>query len=254
MKKITRFLVRKIPRPLLIRFSSVFSILVRPFYAGNNVECPICGHHFRKFLPYGNDGAINRLCPSCLSLERHRLIWLYLRDHSDFFTKNYKVLHFAPEQPFIKRFRKMKNLDYTTADLVSPIADLHIDIMNIPIEDNSYDIVFCNHVLEHVENDITAMKEVYRVLKPEGWAIMQVPINYTYNKTHEDLSITDPKERERVFGQYDHVRWHGLDYPERLKKAGFKVEEFDIKKYISPELVEVYRLDKREILYISRKM
>lgn len=253
MKKFIKFLVRKLPRPLLIRFSKSFSFLIKAFYSGNEVECPICNHHFSKFLPYGNNGDENRLCPNCLSLERHRLMWLYLKDHSDFFTKNYKLLHFAPEQPFLKIFKKMSNLDYTTADLVSPIADLHIDIMQIPLEDNTYDIVFCNHVLEHVENDITAMKEIYRVLKPEGWAIIQVPINYTYEKTHEDLSITDSKERERVFGQYDHVRWHGLDYPNRLEEAGFKVESFDIKKYLSPELVERYRLDKREILYIGKK-
>ncbi len=254
MKKFIKLIVRNIPRPVLIRFSKIFSVLIKPFYAGNNVECPVCKHHFRKFLPYGNDGAENRLCPNCLSLERHRLIWIYLTEYSDFFTKNYKVLHFAPEQPFLKKFKKMQNLDYTTADLVSPIADLHIDIMNIPLEDNSYDIVFCNHVLEHVNNDITAMKEILRVLKPEGWAIMQVPINYNYNETYEDFSITDPKEREKAFGQYDHVRWHGLDYSYRLKKAGFNVEEFDIKKHLSPEQIERYRLDKREILYIGRKL
>jgi len=253
MRKIIRFFVRHIPRPLLIRFSKMFSFLIRPFYLGNKVECPVCGNHFRKFLPYGNKAGVNRLCPVCLSLERHRLMWLFLRNHSDFFTKEAKVLHIAPEQPFYKRFRKAENLDYTTGDLVSPLADIHFDIMNIPLEDNTYDWVICNHVLEHVESDIKAMQELLRILKPGGRAIMQVPINYDYKETHEDLSITDPKERERIFGQYDHVRWHGLDYADRIKEAGFEVDEFDINKHLSDEMVERYRLDKREILFLALK-
>jgi SAM-dependent methyltransferase len=125
--------------------------------------------------------------------------------------------------------------------------------MKIPLEDNTYDWVICNHVLEHVESDIEAMKEILRILKPGGKAILQVPINYDYTKTHEDLSITDPKEREKIFGQYDHLRWHGLDYPERLKTAGFQVLEFNIKDFLTPEEIEKYRLDTREILYINSK-
>ncbi len=253
MKKIIRFFVRNIPRPTLIKLSGIFSFIIRPFYWGNKVECPICENKFRKFLPYGSKAGENRLCPVCLSLERHRLIFLYLKNHSDFFTKNNIVLHIAPEQPFRKIFKKQNNLDYTTADLVSPIADLHFDIMNIPLEDNTYDWVICNHVLEHVENDIEAMKEILRILKPEAKAILQVPINYEYSETHEDLSITDPKEREKIFGQYDHLRWHGLDYPERLKKAGFEVENFDIKEILPDETIQKYRLDPKEILFIAIK-
>jgi len=253
MKKLIRFIVRTIPRPILIRFSKIFSFLAKPFYSGNKVECPICESHFGKFMPYGNQGSENRLCPNCLSLERHRLMWLYLKDHSDFFTKDYRVLHFAPEQPFLKRFRKLPLKNYTTADLVSPIAELHIDVTAMPLPDNSYDVLFCNHVLEHVDSDIKAMQEIYRVLAPGGWAIMQVPLNNELAETYEDLTITDPKERERIFGQYDHVRIHGRDYPERLRKVGFKVEEFDANNFLSPELMEKYRLSKGEVLYLARK-
>lgn len=253
MKRLIRFFVRHIPRPILIRMSGLFSFFVRWFYRGKKVECPICENKFRKFLPYGSKAGENRLCPVCLSLERHRLIYLYLKNHDNFFSEKYKVLHIAPEQPFLKRFKKLSNLDYTSADLVSPIADLHFDIMKIPLEDNTYDWVICNHVLEHVESDIEAMKEILRILKPGGKAILQVPINYDYTKTHEDLSITDPKEREKIFGQYDHLRWHGLDYPERLKTAGFQVLEFNIKDFLTPEEIEKYRLDTREILYINSK-
>ena len=253
MRLFIRFLLRNIPRPVLIIFSGLFSFLVRPFYSGSKYECPVCKNSFRKMLPFGNKAGNNRLCPVCLSLERHRLLWIYLKDETDFFSGNYKVLHVAPEQPFRNRFSKFKNLDYTTADLVSPIADMHFDVMDIPLDNNSFDFVICNHVLEHVENDITAMKEILRILKPDGKAFLQVPINYGYSETHEDLSITDPKERERIFGQYDHVRFHGLDYPDRLRKAGFKVTEYDIKDKIDAALIERYRLDNREILYVCEK-
>jgi SAM-dependent methyltransferase len=253
MKRFIRFLVRTIPRPILIRFSGLFSFLIRPFYAGNKVFCPVCESSFRKFLPFGNKGEINRLCPKCLSLERHRLLWLYLKNETDFFSSKYKLMHIAPEQPFLKRLKNLKNLDYTTADLVSPIADMHFDVMNIPLDDNIYDYVICNHVLEHVEDDIHAMRELRRILKPRGKAILQVPINYEYQTTHEDKSVTDPKEREKVFGQYDHVRFHGLDYPERLKQAGFDIIEFDIKTKLNQDEMERFRLDKREILFISVK-
>lgn len=254
MKKLITFFVRKIPRPVLIKFSGMFSVAVRPFYKGNQVECPVCKDTFRKFLPYGNTGKDNRLCPKCLSLERHRLMWLYLTGYSDFFSSPLKVLHVAPEQPFIKRFKKLSNLDYQTADLCSPIADMHFDIMDIPLENEIYDVIFCNHVLEHVEDDRTAMREFHRIMKKGGWGIMQVPINSRLDKTYEDKSITDPREREKAFGQYDHVRVHGRDYPDRLQEAGFEVEEFDIKKFYPVDLTERYRLDKNEILYVIKKV
>jgi len=254
MKKFMKFIVRKIPRPYLIKFSGLFTKIVSPFYRGHNVKCPVCEHEFRKFLPYGNQGADNRLCPYCLTLERHRLLWLYLKDKTNLFTDKLKVLHIAPEQPFIKRFRSMENLDYYTADLESPLADIKLDIRNMPLEDESFDVVICNHVLEHIDDDIKAMKEIYRVLRKGGWAILQVPVNYNREKTFEDPAITDPKERERLFGQYDHVREYGRDYPDRLASVGFKVREDDYIKTLKPELIEFYRLDPDEKVYYCEKL
>jgi SAM-dependent methyltransferase len=254
MRKFIKFLVRNIPRPWLIRFSYIFRWLILPFYVGKKYECPVCGGKFRKMLPYGNKGADNRLCPKCLSLERHRLMWLFFERKTNLFTAPNKVLHVAPEQPFLERFKKMKHLDYITGDLLSPIADVKMDIMNIPFEDNSFDVVICNHVMEHVKSDIKAMQEVLRVLKPGGWALLQVPINYSYSETHEDLSITDPKERERVFGQYDHVRWHGTDYGKRLASAGFDVDENPFINSFSDEEIDYFRLPKREIIYVAKKL
>ena len=147
----------------------------------------------------------------------------------------------------------MKHLDYTTADLFSPLADLRFDVQNIPIEDNTYDTIFCNHVLEHVDSDHQAMVELHRILKPGGLAIMQVPLDPDYEKTDEDITIKDPAERERRFRQYDHVRLYGQDYPNRLKAAGFKVTVFDAQKELPGGFFEKYALPKREMLYVCTK-
>ena len=163
------------------------------------------------------------------------------------------MLHIAPEQSFFKRFKKIENLTYHTGDLESPIADYHFDIHKIPFEDNTYDFVMCNHVLEHVEDEFKATSEIFRVLKPKGWAILQVPINLKFEQTYEDSSITDSKEREKHFGQYDHVRWHGKDYGKRLEKSGFIVEELNYTEKFSELDIERMRLPKNEILYIARK-
>jgi len=252
MRRFIRFLVRHIPRHYLIRCSYLFSAVVAFFYKGNKQYCPICEHNFRKFLPYGNNGADNRLCPNCLSLERHRLLWMFLKEKTNFFKEDLKVLHVAPEQPFVKRFREMKNLDYTTADLISPLADVKMDIQKIPFDNESFDVFICNHVLEHVEDEPKALSEIKRVLKPGGWAILQVPIDYKREQTYEDPSITDPKEREKHFGQHDHVRYHGLDYPKRLEAAGFKVEADAFYAEFDKEQTEYMRLSKfgeDEVIY-----
>ena len=141
-----------------------------------------------------------------------------------FFEKKIKVLHFAPEKAFLSKFKKLENISYDTIDLNSPLADIKADICNLPLKDNTYDFILCNHVLEHIINDKKAMQELYRVLKKGGIGIFQVPIDITKNKTFEDFSITDPKERNKLFGQYDHVRIYGMDFFDRLINVGFKVE------------------------------
>ena len=257
MKKLYKFLLNKLPRPLLIRLSYPFKFIAPLLYKGDKVECPVCGKKFSKFLSYGSEVAHrdNVLCPNDLTLERHRLMWLYLKDHSDFFTKqDLSVLHIAPEQCFHKKFKSQENLNYLTGDLVSPIADLHFDLHDIPLEDNRFDVIFCNHVMEHVDDAIKCMSELQRVMKPGGWGIMQVPQDFTREDTFEDASITSEEDREKHYWQKDHVRLFGKDYPSWLKKAGFEVEAFDKESNYSEELIEKYRLDKKEILYIVRKL
>ncbi|WP_196890908.1 class I SAM-dependent methyltransferase [Aureivirga marina] len=252
--RIFKLVLNTIPRPLLIKASYI----VKPFIAlalkGNRYTDPIDGKSFKKFLPYGYGiQRPNVLAPSSLSLERHRLMWLYLQNETDFFTANKKVLHIAPEQCFLKRFKKQKNLDYITADLYSPIADVKADICDLPFEDNSFDIVFCNHVLEHIEDDKKAMSELFRVMKPNGFGIFQIPQDLSREETFEDFSITSPEERAKHFGQYDHVRVYGKDYFNKLRNAGFNVEEVNYNKKLTEELVDKYRLCKNEILPVCRK-
>jgi len=224
------------------------------FLKGKKYKDPIDGKGFRKFLPYGYETQRdNVLSPSTLSLERHRLLWLWLQRETSFFKESSKVLHFAPEQAFYKRFREMDHLDYTTTDLNSPLADVKADICNLPFKDNDYDLIFCNHVLEHIPDDTKAMKELYRVLKPGGMAILQIPQELDRVTTFEDDSITDRAERAKIFGQYDHVRIYGRDYFDKLRSIGFKVDEIDYTNILKPEEVDRYRLAPGEILPVCYK-
>ncbi|WP_422107430.1 class I SAM-dependent methyltransferase [Winogradskyella sp.] len=254
MSKIFKFLLNLFPRPFLIRLSYLIRPLLELFLRGKNYTDPIDGKSFRTFLPYGyGEQRPNVLSPSTLSLERHRLFWLYLTKETSFFSEPLKVLHFAPEQCFLKRFRELKNLDYTTTDLLSPIADVKADICNLPFEDNSYDVVFCNHVLEHIPDDTKAMQELYRVMKPNGWGIFQVPQDLNRDITFEDDSITDKAERAKIFGQYDHVRIYGRDYFDKLRSIGFKVEEVNYTSQLSSDDIDRYRLALGEIIPLVKK-
>jgi len=233
--------------------------VVRPivalFLRGKKYTDPIDGKSYRKFLPYGYENIReNALAPGTLSLERHRLFWLYLKNETSFFTsENLRVLHFAPEQAFLQRFRKLKHLQYTTTDLHSPIADVKADICNLPFEDNAYDFIICNHVLEHIPDDTKAMEELYRVLAPGGTAIIQVPYDKNRETTFEDNSITDRDERARIFGQYDHVRIYGMDYFKKLADVGFNAEAIDYTANMSESEIAKYRLPKGELIPVCGK-
>lgn len=254
MKQLFKIILNTIPRPFLIRLSYTIRPFLAFFLKGNTYTDPIDGKSFKSFLPYGyGKQRENALSPSTLSLERHRLLWLYLKNETDFFSAEKKVLHFAPEQAFYKRFRNMKNLDYTTTDLYSPLADVKADICNLPFADNEFDVILCNHVLEHIPDDTKAMQELYRVLKPKGMAILQIPQDLSRAETFEDDSITDKKERAKIFGQYDHVRVYGLDYFDKLRSIGFTVDEMDYTSTLSEEDITKYCLAKGEIIPVCFK-
>ena len=255
MKKIISLLIRHVPRKYLQLFSGVGLKAAGIFYLGNAVECPICNSRYRKFLPYGRvNPRQNALCPSCLSLERHRLIWVYLKEKTNFFSTQLKVLHIAPEPCFIQRFEKQHGADYITADIESPLAKVKMDIHQIPFEEDYFDVVLCNHVLEHVADDIKAMSEIRRVLKPGGWAILQVPFfSPVPETTFEDNSITNSREREKIFGQNDHVRKFGKDYLKRIESAQLKAVTDPFAISLPEDLIKKYGLMKGELIYKGTK-
>ena len=247
-------LLNLVPRPWLIQLSIWFRPLIKLYFKGNQFIDPIDGSSYRKFLPYGYQNLRqNALCPGTLSLERHRLLWLYLDRKTSFLTDSIRVLHVAPEQVFYKRFKSFSHWDYTTTDLHSPLADVKADICALPFEDNSYDLILCNHVLEHIPNDLKAMRELYRVLKPRGTAILQVPLEEDRENTFEDDSITDQQERTRIFGQYDHVRVYGQDYYNRLQKAGFKATPVDYIKEVTEGDIKRFALPTERIPVVTKK-
>jgi SAM-dependent methyltransferase len=255
MKKLISFIIRYVPRKYLQRVANLGLKVVAVFYAGNKVTCPVCEKSFKKFLPYGRINArLNALCPNCLSLERHRLIWLYLKEKTDFFNRPLQVLHIAPEACFIPRFEEQHGDSYITADIESPLAKVKMDIHEIPFSENTFDAVLCNHVLEHVRDDIQAMSEIKRVLKPGGFCILQVPFfNPVEENTFEDASITDPRQREKIFGQNDHVRKYGNDYPKRIAQAGLKASEERFALEMNEEKAEKFAIVKNEIIYKGTK-
>jgi SAM-dependent methyltransferase len=251
MKKLIAMIIRYVPRKYLQRVAGLGLKVLGIFYAGSNVTCPVCGKSFKTFLPYGRiNPRPNALCPGCQSLERHRLIWLYLKEKTSFFNNRLKVLHIAPEACFMRHFEKQHGEGYITADIESPLAKVKMDIHEIPFPENTFDVVLCNHVLEHVRDDIKAMREIRRVLKPDGFSILQVPFfRPVPEKTFEDASITDPREREKIFGQDDHVRKYGFDYKERIQSAGLKAIEDTFVNEKTDEERGRYGLAQGEMIY-----
>jgi SAM-dependent methyltransferase len=224
---------------------------ISPLFYGHRFGCPICGGHFRKNLSFGIKRRPNARCPRCGSLERHRLLWLYLRDRTSFFADNLQVLDIAPTDCLQRKFQAMPNLDYVSVDLEPTIAMIKMDITAMQFCDNRFDCIICYRVLEHVPDDRKAMKEIFRVLKPGGWAILQVPI--LRDETFEDPTITSPEEREKAFGQRDHVRIYGLDYRNRLESVGFVVKVDDYVRKLGGDAVKKYGLMKDEDIYLCSK-
>ena len=249
-----KWMLNLIPRPLLISMSIWFRPLIKLYFKGNQFTDPIDGSSYRKFLSYGYQNLReNALCPGTLSLERHRLLWLYLTRKTNFLNQPLKVLHIAPEQVFYTKFKAIKDWEYTTTDLHSPLAHIKADICALPFNNDQYDLIFCNHVLEHIPDDKKAMEELYRVLKKGGTLIAQVPLNEELDETFEDDTITDEKERTRIFGQYDHVRVYGKDYYTRLNTVGFESKGVTFINTMSIEEIDRFGLPQKERIPVAVK-
>jgi SAM-dependent methyltransferase len=229
------------------------SLYRKAYYYGQGRFCPVCEKTSRRFRTYGFIPRQDAQCVYCGALERHRLSWVFITQRTNLFD-GYpkKMLHVAPEPCFEPRFRRKLGSSYITADLFNSKAMLKMDITNIDFTDRSFDVIYCSHVLEHVQDDLQAMREFYRVLKPGGWAILLVPI-YA-RKTYEDASITSPQDRLLAFGQADHVRKYGTDYVDRLRNAGFRVKVVKVSDLLSPDDVVTLGLvhTEREIYFCEK--
>jgi SAM-dependent methyltransferase len=249
-KKLARAIV---PHSRRAQLRETYSRVTWPLYAGTRVRCNCCGGRFRGFRTWTDDVAVPwPMCPRCGSLGRQRVDWLYLSERTDLLRAPTRLLHVAPEHCFQRVLRATPGISYLSADYDSAAAMERMDITDIGHPDASFDVVICNHVLEHVSDDLLAMREIFRVLRPGGWAMLQVPID-AREATFEDPTITDPKERLRVFGQHDHARIYGRDYPERLRSQGFDVSADAFVKELSDDTVREFGLDVDETVYIARK-
>jgi SAM-dependent methyltransferase len=220
---------------------------------GDAAECPCCDGRFSTFMP-GRDPN-NPICPRCGAQARHRALWLYLHRRTNLFAgEGLSVLHFAPERALGRRLAATPGVRYVTADLEAPDVMEHFDITDIPHPDGSFDVILCIHVLEHVDDDRRAMRELRRVLAPGGWAIVLVPLDLQRADTYEDPSITEPAERERLFWQPDHMRLYGRDFAGRLRDAGFDVTVDHWIRHLPPDTIQRHGLFPLEDMYVCRKV
>lgn len=230
------------------------------YYSGNEVTCPCCKHSFSRFLPLGVNQRLGQ-CPRCRSNERDRALWLYLNKHPEFINAGKRLLHIGPEEIFYNYFKKIKGLHYTPADKfvqmfesTYPTDTIYLDIVHMPeIPDNTYDVILCSHVLEYVKEDDLAMSELLRVLKPNGIALLQVPIKPGLKTTYEDASITTASQRATVFGDPGHIRFYGEDYADKLAARGFKTAFIPFTTLFNQQEIQQYGLISTDDFQLARK-
>ena len=266
MKEVKIFIKRIIPRRYHSKILFSYNYLCSLLLFGFKYKCIFCNGHFRKLLPIGlkNDVAMNligggyrhSLCPRCLSIDRERLIYWYIVNKTNILNldKIINLLHVAPERNLQKILKSFSHIEYISGDLnPSTDCDIKLDITDMNFEDNFFDLIICSHVLEHIIDDRKAMHELFRVLKPKGIAILQVPISNKKEKTFENFTIVSPEDREKYFGQKDHVRIYGKDYKKRLESIGFSVYIYDIKKDLDLKAIKRFGINPEEVIYICKK-
>lgn len=240
---------------LIIALSRVYRSLLQPVrklvFHGRSRYCPVCRSHVRKFLSAGADPRPDARCPVCFSFERHRLVWSFLKANDLLRRPRLRILHIAPEKVLESKFREVAGLEYLTADLLDPRANVKMDITDIQLPDHSFDLILCSHVLEHVDDDRKALRELERVLAPGGLALLMIPV--TAQQTYEDPSVTCPEERRRLFGQVDHVRCYGPDVVDRFREAGFQVASLEAPSILSPDDLRVMSVPETEVLFSCSK-
>jgi methyltransferase family protein len=271
MSAIRKALKRILPdRLLLFRYELYERIKYYPHLlirVGSRLECPFCGWHFRRFRPAGFHYPViiekrvigghyhsDNICPRCLSNARERLAYLFLRDRTSLFKQDTLLLHVAPEPELAAALKRCSNIRYVSADLFLPEVMTRFDVLRMPFRDQTFDTVICNHVMEHVADDSLAMAEIYRVLKPRGWALLQVPIALALDKTIEDPTATTAADRIRLFGQSDHVRlYSSADYVARLEETGFRVSVTNYASELAEGTTIKYALVAEEQIFVCAK-
>lgn len=219
-------------------------------HRGDAVFCPLCEGRFDRFKDDWNRP--DALCWRCGSHERHRAQWLLFERRPELLGDSRSLLHFAPEWALRRRFERIKELRYVTADLDQPGVDLSLDVRALELPDASFDAVLCSHVLEHVDADAAAMSELARITSPGGWCLVMVPLDLGREHTYEDPAITAPADRERAFWQRDHVRLYAPDIADRLTAAGFDVERIRPEAEFGPELMARCRLAAADDVWLCR--
>ncbi|MGM0565410.1 MAG: class I SAM-dependent methyltransferase [Bacteroidota bacterium] len=267
------FLKKFLPYSAGVKMRGLYQKALLIAYSGNKYYCPFCDNRFRKMLPGGEDHPViheknivgagrrnNMLCPRCFSTDRDRLIYLYLKEKTEFLTKPASVLHIAPEGSLKHLLENLQNLEYRTGDKFEEGYTgyyydrdvLQMDVTDISEPDESYDLVICNHVLEHIPDDRKAMREIYRILNPGGEAILQVPVSMSATETKEETVASD-EERQARYGQFDHVRLYAADYKHRLAEEGFKVEVHNPEKDGWKSNLKEYAINPLENVYVGKK-
>lgn len=239
---------RRLPQRLLRSLRPIHAKVSARLHAGNNVYCPVCNRSFSRFIQYKDRP--NAMCPGCRTLERHRKLSLFL-DTTSLYTDPCRLLHIAPERHIQNMLQANPNIEYISGDLEDPTAMQRVNVMRMGFPSESFDVILCSHVLEHVEDDQLAMRELFRVLRPGGWAILDTPVDMNLLETLEDETIRTPEARAIAFGQSDHVRLYGRNYPEILRSHGFEVTVDPIS--VSPEDEQRFGLREADHIYHARK-
>ena len=230
--------------------------LKAPLYKGGNYDCNCCGKSFRKFLPKGNVSRANAKCPYCSSLERVRVLDLFLENELRLSEKSgLKILHFAPEEVLAKKLSELKDVMYIDGDIHPAYASHVIDVTAINFPDNYFDLIICSHVLGHVPDEAKAISELHRVLKPDGDALVMTLLDLNTEKTYENSAVVTPQDRLKHYGEHDLARLHGTDFGSRLEVSGFNVERIDYRLQL-PEAIQLRNSlgdGQREVIYRCRK-
>ncbi len=223
------------------------------WYWGRSRYCPCCESHFRRFLTFKYSQRPEAVCPRCGSLERHRLLWLYLSKKTTLLTQSLRLLHFAPEEILARRFRHQPNLHYLSADLLSPLADLRLSLSQIPLKDHTCDLILCSHVLIYVYDDEAALKDFYRVLTSNGCAIILEPVKAALQQTQEYPEVVEQLQRRTIYAARKPARFYGLDFLQRLQGAGFTVQVEAYASSLEPEERLRFGLKEDDKIYFCRK-